>query len=265
MADSRRDYSSFWPDQKVVVTAAGAGIGAEIARTFHGLGAKVFICDIAEERLAAMKSELPAIGTAVCDVSTSAEVDRFMDRAAEAMGGLTILVNNAGIAGPAKPVEEITDDEWNTTFAVNVAGQFYCARRAAPHLKANGGGSIVCMASVAGKFGFPLRSPYAASKWAVVGLMRSLSIELGKWNIRVNAILPGIVSGERNRQVFSARAAARGISYEEMSRLALASVSLKTMVDPAEIADLIVYVTSPAGRAVTGQSLSICGGTEWIE
>lgn len=265
MTGSRWNFEAFWRDQKVIVTAAGSGIGAETARAFHDLGARVFICDVVGERVDSVLAESPGMGGVVCDVSDSAAVDAFVARAAEAMGGLTILVNNAGIAGPAKPVEDITDEEWNSTFEVNVAGQFHCARAAVPHLKAAGGGSIVAMSSVAGKFGFPLRSPYSASKWAVVGLARSLSIELGSSNIRVNAIQPGIVSGERIRQVFTARAEARGITYEEMSDLALASVSLKTTVDPSEIADLILYITSPAGRAITGQCLAICGGTEWIQ
>ncbi|MFW6076838.1 MAG: SDR family oxidoreductase [Hyphomicrobiales bacterium] len=260
-----RSHDKYWRSQKVIVTAAGTGIGAEIARTYFDLGAKVFICDIDETRLSSVTGDRPDLGAAVCDVSRPRDVDSFVDLAVETMGGLTILVNNAGIAGPAKPLEDVTDDEWTQTFSINVAGQFYCARRAVPHLKANGGGSIVCMSSVAGKFGFALRSPYAASKWAVIGFMRSLSVELGQANIRVNAILPGIVSGQRNREVFAARAEARGISYEQMSDLALASVSLKTMIDPAEIADLIVYITSPSGRAITGQPLAICGGTEWIE
>jgi NAD(P)-dependent dehydrogenase (short-subunit alcohol dehydrogenase family) len=258
-------HDDYWQAQKVIITAGAAGIGAVVAEAFLSRGAKVQVCDIVPERVEAIRKRLPTIGTAVADVSDPAQVDRFVDGAIAAMGGLTILINNAGIAGPAAPVESISTEDWVKTFAVNVHGQFFCARRCVPALKANGGGSIVNMASVAGKFGFPLRSPYSSSKWAVVGLTRSLSIELGPAKIRVNAILPGIVSGERIQQVFTARAKTRGISYAEMEAKALASVSLKTMVPPEEIAEMILYVTSPAGRAVTGQTLAICGGTEWIE
>ncbi len=145
-----------------------------------------------------------------------------------------------------------------------MSGQFYCARRAVPWLKKAGGGVIINMSSVAGKFGFPLRSPYAASKWAVIGFTKSLSIELGSSNIRVNTILPSIVTGERNRQVFGARAKAKGISYEEMSRQAVERVSLRTMIDPEEVADLAVFLCSRHGRAMTGGAYDICGGTESI-
>jgi NAD(P)-dependent dehydrogenase (short-subunit alcohol dehydrogenase family) len=253
-----------WPSKRIVVTAGASGIGRAMVEAFHALGARQFVCDIAPERLAELRSALPLAGVHPCDVSVPEQVDAFIDDAARTMGGIDILINNAGIAGPAAPVEEISTDDWNRTFAVNVAGQFYCARRAVPYLKKAGGGVIINMSSVAGKFGFPLRSPYSASKWAVIGFTKSLSIELGPAKIRVNAILPSIVTGERNRQVFSARAKAKGISYEEMSRQAVERVSLRTMIDPEEVAELAVFLCSRHGRAMTGDAIEICGGTESI-
>jgi NAD(P)-dependent dehydrogenase (short-subunit alcohol dehydrogenase family) len=181
------------------------------------------------------------------------------------MGGLDIAIANAGIAGPAAPLEEISNEDWTRTMAVNVNGQFFTLRAAIPHLKRAGEGAIVCMASVAGKFAFPLRSPYASSKAAVISLARGLSVELGPHKIRVNAIAPGVVSGDRIRRVFTDRAQTRGISYEEMQDLALRAVSLKTMVEPQEIADLVMFLCAPTGRAITGQVLSICGGLEYTE
>ena len=169
------------------------------------------------------------------------------------------------LPGPAAPVEEISTDDWTRTFAVNVHGQFYMARAAVPHLKRAGAGSIVCMASVAGKYAFPLRSPYASSKAAVISLARCLSAELGPHKIRVNAIAPGVVAGDRIRRVFTDRAKTRGISYEEMEAAALRAVSLKTMVEPEEIADLVMFLCAPTGRAITGQVHSICGGLEYTE
>lgn len=181
------------------------------------------------------------------------------------MGGVDILVNNAGISGPAAPIQDIRTEDWKRCFEVNVDGQFYMARAAVPHLKASGGGSLICMASVAGKYAFPLRSPYAASKAAVISLARTLSVELGPDHIRVNAIAPGVVAGDRIRRVFTDRAATRGITYEEMETIALRAVSMKTMVEPQEIADLVIFLCAPTGRSITGQVMSICGGLEYTE
>lgn len=258
------DPQDYWAQQKIIITAAGSGIGADVAAAFLERGASVYFCDVVPERVTDMLDRHPGLKGEVVDVADPNAVDDFIDAGVKALGGLSILINNAGIAGPAGPVESISTEDWNRTFAINVAGQFYCVRRAVPALKAHGGGSIVNMASVAGKFGFPLRSPYSASKWAVVGFSRGLSIELGPHKIRVNSILPGVVDGERIKQVFTARAASKGISYEEMQRQALASASLGTMVTHEEIAEMILYITSPVGRSITGQSLSICGGMEWL-
>ncbi len=257
--------SEYWPGKRVIVTAGAAGIGLSIARAFHAEGAKVWICDVAEAPLAAAANELPGLGTMLCDVADAAQVDAFVAAAVGAMGGLDIVINNAGIAGPAAAVEAISPADWARTMAVNVNGQFHVAHATVPHLKANGWGSMICMASVAGKYAFPLRTPYAASKAAVISLARSLSVELGPHKIRVNAIAPGVVAGDRIRRVFTDRAATRGITYEEMEAIALRAVSLKTAVEPEEIAALILFLCAPTGRAITGQVHSICGGLEYTE
>lgn len=257
--------SDFWKRQRVMVTAGASGIGLEIARALRGAGARVWVCDIAEMALQDAAKTLPGLGTLVCDVSDEAACAKFVATAVEDMGGLDILVNNAGIAGPAAPLHEIFGEDWRRCFDINVHGQFYMARAAIPHLKKAGGGAIVCMASVAGKYAFPLRSPYAASKAAVISLARALSVELGPDQIRVNAIAPGVVAGDRIRRVFTDRAATRGIPYEEMEEIALRAVSMKTMVEPQEIADLVMYLCGPSGRPITGQVMSICGGLEYTE
>lgn len=254
-----------WSNTCAIVTAGAAGIGLEIARALRGAGARLAICDVDEAALAAARAALPGVFVAPCDVADPDQASRFVDEAARAMGGLDILVNNAGIAGPAAPLEEIAVEDWRRTMRVNVDGQFFIARAAIPHLKKRGGGAIVCMASVAGKYAFPLRTPYAASKAAVISLARSLSVELGPHRIRVNAIAPGVVAGDRIRRVFTDRAKTRGISYDEMQAIALRAVSLKTMVEPQEIADLVMYLCGPSGRAITGQVMSICGGLEYTE
>jgi NAD(P)-dependent dehydrogenase (short-subunit alcohol dehydrogenase family) len=255
----------YWPSKRVLITAGAAGIGLAIARAFHARGAGVWMCDIAEDRLAEAAAALPGIGTMRCDVADPAQVDAFVARAVQALGGLDFVINNAGIAGPAAPVEDISTADWLRTQAVNLNGQYFVARASVPHLKRRGGGALICMASVAGKYAFPLRSPYAASKAAVIALARGLSVELGPHKIRVNAIAPGVVNGERIRRVFSERAKTKGISYEEMEQTALRAVSLKTAVEPEEIADMVLYLCAPSGRAITGQVLSICGGLEYTE
>lgn len=257
--------SDYWKGKRVIVTAGAAGIGLEIARAFHDVGCRVWICDVVETRLAEAAKALPGIGTMTCDVSVPEQVDAFVARAVGDLGGLDFVINNAGIAGPAAPIESISTEDWRRTLTVNVDGQFFVARATVPHLKANGGGAMVCMASVAGKYAFALRTPYAASKAAVISLARSLSAELGPHKIRVNAIAPGVVSGERIERVFTDRAKTKGISYKEMEAIALRAVSLKTMVDPKEIAALVMYLCAPTGRAITGQVMSICGGLEYTE
>lgn len=260
-----RQHDEFWKRQRVIITAGASGIGLEIARMMHGAGAKVWVCDVDTDALASAAATLPGLGTMSCDVSDEFACAAFVARAVADMGGLDILVNNAGIAGPAAPVQDISSEDWRRCFDINVHGQFYMARAAIPHIRQNDGGSIVCMASVAGKYAFPLRSPYAASKAAVISLARALSVELGPDQIRVNAIAPGVVAGDRIKRVFTARAETRGISYEEMEAIALRAVSMKTMVEPEEIADLVMYLCSPSGRPISGQVMSICGGLEYTE
>ena len=257
--------AEYWARQRVIITAGATGIGLEIARAMLDQGASVWVCDLTEDALAAARAALPGLKTFVADVSEADACEAFVKAATDDMGGLDILVNNAGIAGPAKAVEEISTEDWTRCFAVNVNGQFFMARAAIPHLKKNDGGSIVCMASVAGKYAFGLRSPYAASKAAVISLARALSVELGPNQIRVNAIAPGVVAGDRIRRVFTDRAATRGISYDEMAAVALRAVSMKTMVEPEEIAALVLYLTSPSGRPISGQVMQICGGLEYTE
>ena len=189
--------------KRAIVTAGGSGIGLAIAGTLLTAGAQVHICDVNEKLLGTLAAREPRFTKSVADVSQSSAVDHMFDEALQALGGLDILVNNAGIAGPTKNLEDISD-EWRQTVDVNLTGQFYCTRRAIPLLKQTGGGSIVQLSSAAGLFGLPMRSPYVAAKFAVIGLTKTLAMELGASGIRVNAICPGSVEGDRMERVLAA-------------------------------------------------------------
>jgi NAD(P)-dependent dehydrogenase (short-subunit alcohol dehydrogenase family) len=247
---------------RVLVTAGAAGIGKAFAETFADAGAKVFICDVDQAALDAFCKARPEIGSCIADVADPQAVDTLFDAATAFLSGLDVLINNAGIAGPTAPVEAIDIAEWNRTIAIDLNGMFYCTRRAVPLLKAAGGGSIINLSSVAGRLGYPLRTPYAAAKWGVVGFTKSLAIELGPANIRVNAIQPGIVEGERIERVISAKAKALGVSFDEYKRQLLSKVSLRRTVSPADIANMALFLATDAGRNISGQALSVCGNVE---
>ena len=249
---------------RVLVTAGANGIGLAIAQAFVAEGAKVHVCDVDQAALRRLAKSDPKITRSKTDVSDRKQVTKLFKDAVATLGGLDVLVNNAGIAGPTGKVEDLPPEEWDSCLAINITGQFNCARMAVPYLRKSRNASIVNLSSAAGKLGFALRTPYSASKLAVIGFTKSLAIELGEDGIRVNAILPGVVEGERQTRVLSAKAAARGISVAEMEKIALSYVSLKTMVTPQQLADQILFICSPRGRTISGQALSICGDIQML-
>jgi NAD(P)-dependent dehydrogenase (short-subunit alcohol dehydrogenase family) len=249
---------------RVMITAGANGIGLEIARAFVREGALVHVCDVDKDAIARLAKKDPGITATVCDVSNRDQVVLFFEQGIEKLGGLDCLVNNAGIAGPTGRVEEIDPAEWDRCIAIDLTGQFNCVRLAVPHLRKSKNASIMNVSSLAGRLGFALRTPYSAAKWGVIGLTKSLSIELGDDAIRVNALLPGVVSGERQVRVLTAKAEARGISFEEMEELALSFTSLKEYVTPRQLADMVAFVASPRGKTISGQSISVCGDTNML-
>jgi NAD(P)-dependent dehydrogenase (short-subunit alcohol dehydrogenase family) len=249
---------------RVMITAGASGIGLEIARAFIREGARVHVCDVDKDALARLATTDPKLTTSVCDVSDRKQVQRYFDEGLAKLGGLDCFVNNAGIAGPTGKIDEIDPDEWDRCIAIDLTGQFNCARLAVPHLRKSDNASMMNVSSLAGRLGFALRTPYASAKWGVIGLTKSLSVELGDDGIRVNALLPGVVSGDRQKRVLTAKAQARGISYEEMEKLALSFTSLKEYVTPQQLADLVVFVASPRGKTISGQALSVCGDTQML-
>ena len=213
---------------RVAITAAAGGIGRVMADSFAASGALVFVSDIDDAALAACPH--PSLRA---DAGNAAELDVFMDAALAHLGGLDVLVNNAGIAGPTAPVEDVDPAALDATLQVCLASQFHCARRAVPALRAAGGGSIINLSSAAGKFGFALRSPYAAAKWGVIGFTRTLAIELGPDRIRVNALLPGLVEGPRIRSVIRNKAAAAGNWRQRADRARAVDRQPALLRDPA--------------------------------
>jgi NAD(P)-dependent dehydrogenase (short-subunit alcohol dehydrogenase family) len=244
---------------RVLITAGASGIGRETARAFVEEGARVHICDVDDIALEELSRSDPAITRSHADVANRAQVTAMFGDALTALGGLDVLINNAGIAGPTGRVEDINAEDWDRCVEVCLTGQFNCTRLAVPHLKNSANPSIINFSSAAGKLGFALRTPYAAAKWGVIGFTKSLSIELGEFGIRVNAILPGVVEGDRIRRVFEGKAQATGRSFAEIQDSALANVSMHTMVTARQLADQILFLCSPRGRTISGQAVSVCG------
>jgi NAD(P)-dependent dehydrogenase (short-subunit alcohol dehydrogenase family) len=251
--------------QRVLITAGAGGIGECLARAFGREGSRVHICDTNEQGLEQMLTENRGVITGtIADVSDPEAVDRLFEDVRSELGGLDVLINNAGIAGPIGPVEDISPEAWRKTIAVNLDGQFLCARNAVPLLKSAGGGSIINMSSTAGLGGCPNRSPYVASKWAIIGLTKTLAMELGIFGIRVNAICPGSVEGERIHRVIEADAEALGKSVEEVRENYVKVNSMRILIQPEEIANLALFLCAETSTHITGQALGIDGHTETL-
>lgn len=250
--------------QRVIITAGAAGIGRATAAAFLEQGARVFICDVDRTTLDEFRKAWPKAGATLADVADAGQVDRLFKEASSFLGGLDVLVNNAGIAGPTGPVEEISQEDWRRTLAVNLEGQFLCTQRAVPLLRQTGGGCIINLSSAAGRFGFARRTPYSASKWGVIGFTKSLAVELGPDDIRVNAILPGAVDGPRIQRVIAAKADSLGVPYEEMRKRYVSQASLQRMVTAEDIAGMAVFLASPAGYNISGQALPVDADTQYL-
>ena len=242
-----------------MVTAGAGGVGRMIASRLAGEGASVFVCDIDAAAIAALPEDMTG---AVVDVADTDAVDAWLDPIARE--GVDILINNAGISGPTAPTEAIGVEDWRECLAVCLDSQFYCARHVIPAMKAGRAGAIVNIASTAGLMGMPNRAPYVAAKFGVVGLTKTLAMELGPFNIRVNAIAPGSISGDRMDRVVAAHAKADGISEALVRDMYVQGTSMQTFVDAVEIADIVVYLCSERGRRISGQVIAVDGHTETL-
>ena len=251
-------------NKRVVITAGAGGIGFAIARQLHAQGAKLAICDVDPVALQQVSQQLGDCVAVLADVSDDDAVETFFKKVHAELGGLDALVNNAGIAGPTGNLEDLSPGDWRRCVDICLTGQFLCARQAVPMIKASGGGALVNMASAAAKHGYAYRTPYSAAKFGVIGLTQSLAKELGPDNIRVNAVLPGIVEGPRMEKVIRDRAEATGVSFDTMQDEYLKNISMRRMVSPDDVAATVAFLISDAGANLSGQSLSVDGNVETL-
>jgi NAD(P)-dependent dehydrogenase (short-subunit alcohol dehydrogenase family) len=247
---------------RVLVSAGAAGIGAAIAHRFRADGARVSVCDRDGAALQSLRAADPDIDGVLADVADPDSVAGWVDGVVDRWGGVDVLVNNAGIAGPTASVEDIDPVAWRECLAVNIDSHFLLSRLVIPSMKAQRDGVIVNISSTAGLYGYGMRTPYATSKWAVIGFTKSLAIELGPFGVRANAIAPGSVEGDRMSRVIEAEATARGVSAEAVEREYTQGQSIPRFVRPAEIADVCAFLASPAASMINGQVIAVDGNTE---
>jgi NAD(P)-dependent dehydrogenase (short-subunit alcohol dehydrogenase family) len=238
---------------RALVTGGGSGIGAAIAARLKQGGATVLVVDV----------DPKTSPDVVADVADTAAVDDLFAEIVRRLGGLDVLVNNVGIAGPTAPVDEMDPGAFDHCVQVNLGSMFRCTRLAVPLLRERPG-SIVNISSSAGIFGYPLRSPYAAAKWAVVGLTKTWAMELGSVGIRVNAICPGSVGGARMDGVIEREAAVLGVAPDALRSEYESQVSMGSFVDAGDIAEAVAFLSSPAARFISGQVLGVDGHTETL-
>lgn len=250
--------------QRVLVTAAASGIGAEIARAFAETSAEVHICDIDQAALDAFSLANPHIAVTHADVTSEADVARVFAAMDADARGLDVLINNAGTGGPTGLVENLALADWRTCISANIDSLFLFSRLAAPIMKQAGAGLIINLSSTAGFMGYPMRTPYAASKWAVIGLTKSLAMELGPHGVRVNAICPGAVEGPRMDRVIAAEAGASGESEAAIRSGYADACSLGSFVTTRDIADMAVFLASSGASKISGQAIAVDGHTEML-
>ena len=246
-----------------MVTAGASGIGRVIAETLLAEGWSVHVCDIDPGAIQEFLNSNSGASASCVDVSDAGAVEELFAEFSAHHEGLDVLVNNVGIAGPTAPVEEISPADWDRTIAVDLNSAFYVTRLAVPLLKQRRG-AIINMSSNAGLFGFPLRSAYAAAKWALIGLTKTWAMELGPCGVRVNALCPGSVSGPRIEAVIQRDAGERDMEPEEIREVYQRQSSMRTFIDPEEIAGMVSFLCSERARHVSGQAIAIDGHTEGL-
>lgn len=249
--------------ENVLVTGGADSVGRVMAERFLARGDRVHVCDVREDALNQTLAANPGMRGTVANVGDPRAVERVFAEAAAWMGGVSVLVNNVGIAGPRAALEDIAYADWDQTITVNLSGMFYCMKHAIPGMKRNRHGAIVNFSSGSTRTRLPLRAPYIASKAAVEGLTLNAARELGPFNIRCNAILPGMINNARMQRIIEANAAAAGRTPAEIEAEYLKYISMRTKIEPDEIADMVLFLASDAARKVTGELISVSGNCEW--
>ncbi len=251
-------------NKKIVISAAADGIGWSIAEYCMNNGATVYLSDININKLSLLKGHKNYNKTLFLEKVKTNDPESVLNYSLELkdnVSSIDCLINNVGISGPTGKIEDLKIDEWKNTIDININSHFYFSKYFIPLMKKNGG-SIINLSSTAGLYGFPLRSPYAASKWAIIGLTKSLAMELGKFNIRVNAVCPGSVSGDRMKRVIEAKATSMGLSEKTLQRDFESMTSLNTFVDKEDISNSVIFLLSDEAKRISGQVMSIDGNTE---
>jgi len=248
--------------QRVLITGGGSGIGLRLAERFSEAGAQVALCDADPAAIARLEAAHPDMIAAHADVTDEAEMGRFLDHVEAQWGGVDVVCANAGTGGPAGRIEDLDYDAWQACIGVNLNGAFLTCRWAARLMRAQGAGMILLTSSTSGLHGVPYRSPYVAAKWGLVGLTKTLAMELGPAGVRVNAIAPGAVEGERMERVVAREAKASGRPEAEVRNIYAKGSSLRTWVSADDLADMALFLASPAASKVSGQVLAVDGHTE---
>ena len=249
-------------NKKIVISAGASGIGWATAKVLDQRGAKVFVCDIDEGRVKTINSDKKnKIKAFVCNVDEEKEVYSFFNEIKKNTATLDCLVNNVGIAGPTGSIEKLNYKDWDKTLKTNIIGHFLFTKCAIPMLKKNKGGSIINISSTAGVFGFPLRSPYAASKAANISFTKTAAMELGKYKIRVNSILPGVIRGIRMQKVIDAKAKYLGVSKQSIEKEFISMASMNCWIEEEDIGKLCSFLISDDGNKISGQSIAVDGNT----
>ena len=259
-------YQKKLTNKNIIISAAADGIGWSLAQLCIKNGATVYISDKNEEALNKLtKNSLYKKKLFLDKVNTNDvdQVENYFNKIIKKKSNkIDALINNVGIAGPTGKLEDININDWKETIDININSHFYFTKFCIPFLKKNKSGSIINLSSTAGIFGFPLRSPYAASKWAIIGMTKTLAMELGKYNIRVNAICPGAVSGERMNRVIKAKASSLGLKEKNLKKDYESMVSLGNFVNSEDIANMILFLLSNDAKNISGQVMTVDGNTE---
>jgi NAD(P)-dependent dehydrogenase (short-subunit alcohol dehydrogenase family) len=249
-------------NRRVLVTGGASGIGRAIVEYFHQEEARIAICDADPNAVAEFSAAFPDAIAEVCDVRDEAQMGAFLSSVESAWGGVDVVCANAGTGGPAGRIEELDYQQWQDCVGVNLFGAFLTCRWAAKVMKTQGAGVITITSSTSGLYGVPYRSPYVAAKWGLVGLMKTLAMELGPFGVRVNAIAPGAVEGPRMERVLAMEAAADGRDIEEVRALYAEGTSMRTWVTAEDIAQMVGFLASGAASKVSGQMIAVDGHTE---